>query len=141
VLVARKALIITDDGPEIKKITGEIAKAFGKLPFEGYQALIVSAGSLTPVDLLPAHVFFLGGSPLEPSPFGRIEGLFRHINLAGRPCGVFSSNQKTLDYLSKLAHSSGAAQCWPLLAEGGLIEGGKIQNWLQLLMGDKNERF
>jgi len=61
-------------------------------------------------EILPADAFFLGCETPNPASFTYITDLFRHINLAKRPCGVFSSGTKeAAGYLASLVHDSEAA--------------------------------
>ena len=66
-------------------------------------------------DILPAEAFFLGCEKPRPESFVYLADLLKHINLAGRPCGVFSpvsgagGSQKTAKYLASLIRDSEAA--------------------------------
>ena len=61
-------------------------------------------------DILPADAFFLGCEKPNPASFTYISDLFRHINLARRPCGVFSPGTKeAASYLTGLVNKSEAA--------------------------------
>jgi hypothetical protein len=104
---------------------------------------LFQAGSFSGDDLLPAYVFFLGCAEAQPPSFHYIEDLFKHINLAGRSCGIFSSNAKALKYLSSLVRDSEAAVGKPFIIKGGAANSAKLQNWIQSIFkkGDKHELY
>ena len=72
-------------------------------------------------EILPADAFFLGCERPNPASFTYLTDLFRHINLARRPCGVFSPGTKeAAGYLASLVHDSEAAlKGEPLYAGSG----------------------
>jgi len=69
-------------------------------------------------DLLPAEAFFLGCEEPDPPGFTVLAETLRHINLAGRPCGVFSAGSEgAWRYLAGLVRDCEAVLCpWPLQA-------------------------
>ena len=69
-------------------------------------------------DILPADSFFLGCEKPEPDSFAYLTDLLKHINLAGRSCGVFSpGSEKAAKYLAGLVKDCEAAlNPQPLLA-------------------------
>jgi len=98
-------LILTDGAPGTVKMAADIAetlkgnKVFAKTAFE-------FAGN----DILPADAFFLGCENPAPESFTYITDLLKHINLAGRACGVFSpGTKKTTVYLAGLIKDCEAA--------------------------------
>jgi hypothetical protein len=118
------------DGTDIvKKVSDEVSAAL-----EGYQTVVRTAESFVGTDLLPAHAFFLGCSTLKPASFSYIAEMLSHINLSGRPCGVFSPDKKALQYLSGLVKDSGAAEGKPLLVEGGVVDPPQTQKWVQEIL-------
>lgn len=106
-------LVITDDSKGTTEMAAGIAAAL-----HGSKVLVKSAPEFKGNDLLPADAFFLGCEKPRPDSFAYIEDLFLHINLAGRPCGVFSpGSKKAVDYLAALVRDSEAAlNPEPLLA-------------------------
>jgi hypothetical protein len=121
---ATKTALIVFDGTEAGKIAEAVSAAL-----KGYQTAIRPAESFAGTDLLPAGIFFLGCENPEPASFAPIGEMLRHINLAGRPCGVFSTNNKALKFLSRLVKDSGAALGEPLLAKDAAP--GIIKKWVQ----------
>jgi hypothetical protein len=126
---SRKVAIITDGTASIQEFAGNIAAIIGAS--RGYSAALFHAESFSGDDLLPAHVFFLGCTEAKPPSFHYIEDLFKHINLAGRSCGVFSSNAKALKYLSSLVSDSETAVGKPFMVKGGAADNEKLYNWIQ----------
>jgi hypothetical protein len=94
----RKVLILTDGAESVRRVGEGIA---GELP--GEQVALVEAGNLSGTDILPADVFFLGCEAPHPPSFAYLEQILRHINLAGRVCGLFSpGSEEALQYLAGL---------------------------------------
>ena len=91
----KNVLIITDGSGE----TGEMADRIAAV-LKGNTVSIKSALDFKGNDLLSADVFFLGCEKPEPDSFNYIEDLFKHINLTGRSCGIFSpGSERTVKYL------------------------------------------
>jgi hypothetical protein len=118
-----KTALVVFDGAE----AGRIAKAVSAA-LKGYQTIIRPAESFAGTDLLPARIFFLGCESPNPASFASLDEMLRHINLSGRNCGVFSTDNKALKYLSRLVKDSGAALGEPLLAGDGTAN---IKKWVQ----------
>ena len=121
-------MIITDDSAPIRELAENIAAVIGG--FQGYSAAVIPAESFSGSELLPAYAFFLGCEAPGPSSFIYIETLLQHINLAGRPCGIFSTGSKTLKYLSSLIRDSEPAVGKPFLVKGGAADNDKLQGWV-----------
>ena len=130
-------LIIFDNGAVTKKVTENIAAILGTAPFENWSATVISAKDFSPTQLLPAQAFLLGCEKPEPPDFTGVKELLKHINLAGRPCGVFSSQLSAVKYLSGLVRDSEAALGSPLVVENGAVDGRKLQKWVGGIIGDK----
>ena len=137
----RKIAIITDGTAPIQELAGNIAAIIGES--QDYSAALFRAESFSGDDLLPAHVFFLGCTEANPPSFHYIEDLFKHINLAGRSCGIFSSNPRAIKYLSALVRDSETAVGKPFMVKDGAINTEKLQNWIESIFkkGDKNGLF
>jgi hypothetical protein len=134
----RKIAIITDGTAPIQELAGNIAAIIGES--HGYSTALFQAESFSGDDLLPAYVFFLGCTEAKPPSFHYIEDLFQHINLAGRSCGIFSSNARALKYLSSLVRDSETAVGRPFMVKGGAANSEKLQKWIQTIFqkGDKH---
>ena len=101
----KHVLIVTDSSKETAKMAADIVTAL-----EGNMVAVKTASEFKGNDLLPADVFFLGCEQPSPDSFEYLTDLFKHINLAGRPCGVFSpGSDKAAEYLAALVHDSEAA--------------------------------
>ncbi|GHV95474.1 hypothetical protein AGMMS50293_17940 [Spirochaetia bacterium] len=128
-------MIITDGAASTQKITEVISAALAE-----HQVVVRPAESFTGEDLLPAHVFFLGCEKPNPPSFAYLAELLAHINLAGRPCGVFSANSKALKYLSGLVKDSEAVTGETLLAEDGAVKAAVVKKWLKdILLSGKGD--
>jgi hypothetical protein len=101
----KNVLIVTDGAASTMKAAEQIAAAL-----TGSQVVIRAASEFAGTDILPAEVFFLGCETPKPPSFAYLEELLRHINLAGRSCGVFSPNsEKAAKYLAGLVKDCEAA--------------------------------
>ena len=118
----QNVLIITDESKGTMEMAAGIAAAL-----EGNKVSVKPINEFKGNDILPADVFFLGCEKPNPDSFTYIKDLFLHINLAGRPCGVFSPGSKeTTNYLALLVHDCEAAlNPAPLLSS----ERQEIRDW------------
>ena len=134
----KKILIITDGSATIRQMAEDIAVIIGNN--SDYPVTVVQAEHFAGTDLLASDAFFLGCEAPKPASFSYLEALFAHVNLAGRPCGIFSSNNKAIKYLSALVRDSDAVTAKPLLAKTGTVNGGDLQKWIKGVLGGYNER-
>ena len=130
----RKILVITDGDPKIQNIAEKIALNIRNPPFAGCLVTVKDAVNFTGTDLLPASVFFIGCQEPKSSMFFYIKDLFDHINLAGRPCGIFSTNTKTLKYLFKMVRPCEASAGKPLLAKNGEADSDVLNKWIHSII-------
>ena len=101
----KNVLIVTDGSGETAKMAAEIVSAL-----KGNKVEVKTASEFKGSDILPAQVFFLGCEKPKPDSFAYLTDLLKHINLAGRPCGVFSpGSEKVVEYLASLVSDSEAA--------------------------------
>ena len=118
----KNVLIITDDSAEIVKMAAGLAAAL-----KGSKVTVKSASGFRGNDLLPAEVLFLGCEKPNPESFAYLSDVLKHVNLAGRPCGVFSSgSEKAVKYLAGLAKDCEAALNPEFLLSGS---GKNISGW------------
>jgi hypothetical protein len=105
---AEKTVLIIIDGTEkVAKMAESIAAVL-----KGNAVTIKTVSEFTGTDILPVDLFFIGCETPEPASFGYLSELLKHINLAGRSCGVFSpGSEKAAAYLSGLLKDSEAALC------------------------------
>ena len=131
---SRKILIVTDDEESTQKLAADIASVIVPPVFEACSVSILKSDVFYGTDILPAHNFFLGcGSP-SPLSFTYIEMLFERINLAGRSCGIFSSNPTALKYLYRLLRDSDLFVGRPLLAKNGVVDGARLGEWVKTIL-------
>jgi hypothetical protein len=133
----RKVLIVTDNGSITISVAKSIAAVFGSAPFANWSATVISAGDFSPTRLLPVHAFFLGCEKPESPDFEPIKELFKHINLAGRPCGVFSTKANAIKYLSGIVRDSDAALGSPFVVEKSAADSRKLKKWIGGIIEEK----
>ena len=120
----KNILIITDDAEATRKIALAIAAVI-----KGSKVSVKTASDFKGNDILPAEAFFLGCEKPEPDSFSRLEDVLKHINLAGRPCGVFTPGaEKAAKYLAGLVKDSEAILYPECLFAGS---GTAIETWTQ----------
>jgi hypothetical protein len=133
----RNILIIADNGAVTVGIAESIAAVFGAAPFAGWSAKVISAKDFCPTMILPANAFFVGCERPEPVDFTLVEELFQHINLAGRPCGIFSTQANAVKYLSRLVRECEARLGEPLVVKDGGTDSRKLKKWVGGIIGDR----
>jgi hypothetical protein len=121
-------VIITDDTTQLRELAGAIAAIVGENP--DCSAVVFRADTFSGSALLPAHAFFMGCAEPNPPSFSYLETFFAHINLAGRPCGIFASNAHSSQYLSALVRNSEPVMGKPFLAKNGAIDTAKLRRWI-----------
>jgi hypothetical protein len=98
----KQVLIVTDGGEEVHKLAEQIGVVLNDC-----QVIIRSASDFAGTDILSADVCFFGCEEPAPPSFAYLEQLLKHINLVGRPCGVFSPESKeAVHYLSRMVHDA-----------------------------------
>jgi len=127
--VSKKALIITDGTEKINSLAKPIKTALA-----GFNVQICSADKFVGNDILPADIFFLGCENPSPSSFAYLEEMLSHINFASRKCGVFSTSQKSLKYLSGILKDSEAALGETMLSTDGGYQQSDINKWIKGLL-------
>ena len=111
----KTVLIITDGAEETVRMAAEISAAL-----KGNKVSVKSASDFLGNDILPAEAFFLGCKKPRPDSFAYLSDVLKHINLAGRPCGVFSpGSEKTANYLASLLKDCEAVLCREPLTNSG----------------------
>jgi len=133
----KKILIIADNGAVTGSVAKDVAAVFGSVPFADWSAKVISAKDFSPTMLLSANAFLLGCEKPEPPEFTDIKVLFKHINLAGRPCGVFSPQANAVKYLAGLVRDSEAVLGDPLVVDKGAPDSRKLKKWVGGVIGSK----
>lgn len=113
VSLKKTILILIDEAESTAKMAKEIS-----LSLKGHKVVTRTGAVFEGTDLLPADVLFIGCEKPDPPSFGYAAKLFKHINLAGRLCGIFSAGSaQAVKYLSRLTKDSELSVCGePLLA-------------------------
>jgi len=133
----KKMVIIADDSAITGDVAKNIAAVMGAVPFADWSATVISAKDFSPPMILSANAFLLGCEKPEPPDFMPVKELFKHINLAGRPCGVFSPHANAVKYLSGLVRDSEAAIGDPFIVNKGAPDGKKLKKWVGGIIGSK----
>jgi hypothetical protein len=127
--VSKKALIITDGINSIDSLAKAVKKSL-----TGYNVKICHADKFAGTDMLPADIFFLGCEDPSPSSFVYLEELLSHINLSSRKCGVFSTKQKSLKYLSNILKDCEADLGETMISLDGEYQQSDINKWIKGLL-------
>ena len=106
----KKVLIVTDGTESIDLIAQSLQNGMTDCKVK-----VCPADKFEGTDLLPAGIFFLGCEKPRPDSFSYLEEMLAHINLAGRHCGIFSTNEKALKYLRGIVKDCDAGLGEPLL--------------------------
>jgi len=127
----KNILIITDGSGEIALIAAIIRDV---ITSGGDKVVLRSAQEFAGNDILPADAFFLGCEAPKPKSFEYLEDLLKHINLAGRLCGIFTnSSDKAIKYLSNLVKDSEVA-LYPAPLIGVDSTGGNTKKWTEKVL-------
>jgi len=126
----KKALIITDGTKTIRT-----AALLIKESLTDYKVKICPAKRFTGTDLLAADIFFIGSKKAKPKSFAVLDEMLSHINLASRRCGVFSVNEKAVNYLRGILEASEADLKEPILfSSEEEIKKTAVQKWINRLI-------
>ncbi|MDR1210652.1 MAG: hypothetical protein LBK40_00315 [Spirochaetaceae bacterium] len=123
----KTVLIVTDGAESTVKVAGEIAAVFTAAS-PGNKVKVVKAEDFTATDLLPADLCFFGAEKPSPASFAGLEQLLLHINLAGRPGGLFAGSAKAAAYLRRIVHD-----CELRVSAGPFVSGssGSVKTWIK----------
>ncbi|MDR1105736.1 MAG: hypothetical protein LBL44_05205 [Treponema sp.] len=111
----KTVVIVTDEAGSSRNIAEQIAAVLE----DSCRVISLTAPNFKGNDVLPADVIFLGCASPNPPAFAYLEEMFRHINLAGKSCGVFSDSGKTVQYLKNMVHDSELNLAKPFTGSGG----------------------
>jgi len=123
--VEKTALIVTDGAESTRKVAETIALT---LPPQ-WKAVVMPAENFDVTQLLAAAACFLGAESPNPPCFSKLCKVLAHINLAGRPWGVFSSLKETADYLCEILQDSEAALCPDVF-----LGEGEVKTWIEKVL-------
>ncbi|MDR2150181.1 MAG: hypothetical protein LBO67_05085 [Spirochaetaceae bacterium] len=100
--MGKKVLIVSDGTASTQIMVQRLVNSL-----TGAAVTIRSAADFLATDLLAAEGYFLGCESPYPVSFASFERVLGHINLVGRPCGIFSPVQeKALEYLARIVFDS-----------------------------------
>jgi hypothetical protein len=123
----KNVLIVTDGAASTMKAAEQIVAELTDA-----RVVIRAASDFAGTDILPAEVFFLGCEAPNPPDFAYLEELLRHINLAGRSCGVFSpKSEKAVKYLAGLVKDCEAALGEPFVSPEN---GAGFKKWVKSIL-------
>ena len=103
--VEKIALIVSDGADSTRKMAEAIALSLDS----PWKTVVMPGENFDVTQLLAAAACFLGAESPNPPCFSRLCNVLAHINLAGRPWGIFSSSEETAAYLRGILHDSEAA--------------------------------
>jgi hypothetical protein len=123
----KRVLIVTDGADPVRKLADRIEKAMPKA-FVTAKAAAEFIGS----DILSAEICIFGCETPRPASFAHLEEVLLHINLVGRPCGLFSPlSSGAVQYLSGIVRDSELAVWEPSLVSPS---GEDINRWVKSLV-------
>ena len=125
----KNVLIVTDGQKSIDLIAKSIKKEL-----TGCDTGLNNADKFSGTTLLAAETFFLGCEKPNPDSFAYLGEMLSHINLASRKCGIFSTNEESLDYLRSLVKDCEAACGEPLLVTDDKVDASVIKNWVNSIL-------
>jgi adenine phosphoribosyltransferase len=103
--IKQNVLIVTDGKDSCCKMAKSIAKTL-----KGAHVVSITAPNLTGENILPAEVYFFGCEESNSDSFAYLEMVLKHINLVGRPCGIFSPDSESATaYLADIVRDSEVA--------------------------------
>jgi hypothetical protein len=109
----KNALIVIDGAESIRKMAADIAAVL-----ENFTLVSVTANEFSGTDILSADICFFGSETSNPPSFTTLNTILHHINLAGKPCGVFSNSASGAEYLQNMVRDSELALYPVVLMEG-----------------------
>jgi hypothetical protein len=122
----KNVLIVTDGAVSTARVAGEIAAVFTAASADS-KVKIVTASDFVATDLLPADICFFGAEQPAPASFAGLEQLLLHINLAGRPGGLFAGSARAAAYLRRIVHDSELRVSSPPFVAG---KSGTVKSWV-----------
>jgi hypothetical protein len=127
----KNALIVIDGAESTRKMAVAIAEVL-----ENFIIVSVTANEFSGTHILSADICFFGSETSNPPSFTCLDAILHHINLAGRPCGVFSSSASGAEYLQNMVHDSELVLYPVVLLEGK----GDIKKWTKSVTAQLKKR-
>lgn len=114
----KAAIIVTDGTESMQKTAAAISQEL-----KNFKLVCVAAKDFKGTDLLAASICFFGAENPNPPSFSYLFKMLQHINLARRPCGIFSNSKNAAQYLQKMVSSAELAlHADPYMGEGDIKE-------------------
>ncbi|WP_304222343.1 hypothetical protein [Gracilinema caldarium] len=130
----KNVLILVDDSDVIKDVGRQLAVHLAPA-----HVAIVDAADFAATDMLPADAYLFGCQEPHPARFSEVERVLKGINLAGRPCGLFTlSSKSAIEYLRAITQDAEVAVfSEPLLYEVLPPENraARVKSWVQSVLG------
>jgi hypothetical protein len=124
----KSVLVVTDGTPQTHSLAEQIGTELSSC-----SVVVLKASEFAGTDILPVDAFFLGCETPEPSSFAYLSELLRHISLAGRSCGVFSSESDgAVKYLAGLVKDCEARFAGSYVARGRTGE--DLKRWIKAVV-------
>ena len=95
-------LIVIDGSEKIRRVAKSLAERFA-----GKKVVLMEGAEFAATDILPAETILIGCEHPRPSSFAELERVLKGINLAGRPCGLFSlASDEAIGYLRDIVRDA-----------------------------------
>jgi hypothetical protein len=127
----KNALIVIDGAESTRKMAAAIAAVL-----KNFTVVTLAAGDFSGTYILSADICFFGAEAPNPPSFAPLHMILQHINLAGRPCGVFSNSTQGADYLRNMVHDSELVLYPVVLMEGK----GDVKKWTECITAQLKKR-
>jgi len=130
----KNVLILVDESNPLKEVGRQLAMHLAPA-----HVTIVDAVDFSATDILPADACFLGCREPHPARFSEVERVLKGINLAGRPCGLFTLSAKSaIEYLRSITRDAELAVFSEPLIYEALKSGDRapqVKAWVQSVLG------
>jgi hypothetical protein len=127
----KNVLIVVDGAESTQKMAAAIAAAL-----KNFTVVTLTAGEFSGTNILSADIYFFGAEAPNPPSFTYLNTMLHHINLVGRPCGVFSNSVNAAEYLRSMVHDSELALYPVVLMEGK----GDAKKWTESVTAQLKNR-
>lgn len=132
--IIKNVLILVDESNALKEVGRQLAAHLAPA-----HVAIIDAADFSATDILPADAYFFGCQEPHPLRFSEVERVLKGINLAGRPCGLFTLSAKNaIEYLRTITRDADLAVFpEPLLYEAlkPVDRTPQVKAWVQSVLG------
>jgi hypothetical protein len=127
----KNALIVVDGAESTQKTAAAIAAVL-----KNFNVVTLAAGEFSGTHILSADICFFGAETPGHSSFAYLNTVLQHINLAGRPCGVFSNSVPAAEYLRNMVRDSELV-LYPIVL---MEEKGDVKKWTESVTAQLKKR-